>query len=128
MVVDSSVILSILLNDEHAVWCAAKLQQHAGGLKMSVVNVTEVLIILKDSQPKLFPALQQDVLAMPILYADVTFDDAKVAAAARVTFPLNLGDCYAYALAKRQGDSIISTDSDFRNLDIPTIVPTRSRE
>jgi uncharacterized protein with PIN domain len=101
MVVDSSVVLAVLLNDRHAVWAAQHLNKYLGELKMSVVNLTEVLIILRDRQPKLIDTLQQALNEMPIEFMPVVPSDAEIAARARHQYPLNLGDCFAYALAKR---------------------------
>ena len=41
----------------------------------------------------------------------------------RLIFPLNLGDCFAYALAVAQDSPILTLDADFRAVDRPVIRP-----
>ena len=48
-----------------------------------------------------------------------------MAAAARLRYPFNLGDCFAYALAKEQNEPLLTLDRDFRRADIPVILPPR---
>jgi ribonuclease VapC len=50
---------------------------------------------------------------------------AELAAAARLRYPLNLGDCFAYALAKAEGCPLLALDDDFRKTDIELIAPPR---
>lgn len=50
-------------------------------------------------------------------------EQARVAAEARLRFPLNLGDCFAYALAKVERQAILTLDSDFRCLDVAVVIP-----
>ena len=50
-----------------------------------------------------------------------------MAAEARLRYPLNLGDCFAYALAVEQGTSILTLDTDFRAVDRPVVMPPASR-
>ena len=59
MVVDTSVILAVYFDDPQAAWAAEQLTRHAGQLRMSTVNLTEVLIRLRDRQPTLASDLQQ---------------------------------------------------------------------
>lgn len=48
---------------------------------------------------------------------------ARIAARARLSFPLNLGDCFAYALASVEGAPILTTDADFRSVDVQVVLP-----
>ena len=43
---------------------------------------------------------------------------AEIAAAARLRYPLNLGDCFAYALAKDEDRRLLTLDRDFRRSDL----------
>ncbi len=51
---------------------------------------------------------------------------AGIAAHGRLRYPLNLGDCFAYALAKEEGLPLLTLDRDFRNCDIEVILPPTS--
>ena len=51
---------------------------------------------------------------------------AEIAASARLRYPLNLGDCFAYALAKDEACPLLTLDRDFRKTDLAVIMPRRS--
>ncbi len=78
MVVDTSILLSIFLGENHAEWAADKLEENRGQTVMSTVNLAETL---------------------------------------------NLGDCFAYALACAEGCGILTLDRDFRSVDVPVDLP-----
>ena len=44
-------------------------------------------------------------------------------AAARLRYPLNLGDCFAYALSAAENCPILTLDSDFQKCDRPILFP-----
>jgi uncharacterized protein with PIN domain len=50
-----------------------------------------------------------------------------LAAAARLKFPLNLGDCFAYALSAIENQPILTLDEDFRRCDRPLLIPPRTK-
>lgn len=123
MVVDASVILAILFAEPHAAWAAQRLGEHAGALRMSTVNLAEVLILVRDRQPMLFDELERRVLDSGIRFIPPDTEQARVAADARLRLPLNLGDCFAYALAVAEGCPILSLDADFARIDHPVVLP-----
>ena len=53
------------------------------------------------------------MLASGIRFVPPTIEDARHAAHARLHFPLNLGDCFAYALSVSQDAAILTLDDDF---------------
>lgn len=123
MVVDTSIILAIFFNERHATWAARMLEQHAGTLRMSTVNLAESLILIRDRQPLLADELEQRLLESGIRFIPPTAEHARVAAAARLRFPLNLGDCFAYALAAEQRCPLLTLDTHFRRVDLTVILP-----
>lgn len=126
MVVDTSALLALLFEEPHAAWVEEQLLLHAGELTMSTVNLTETLIRLHDQQPELYPDLAERVFKSGIRFVAPDTEQAKTAAAARLALPLNLGDCFAYALAVAEGGEILTTDSDFRSLDNAVLPPSPS--
>jgi len=126
VVVDTSVVLAILFNEPAAAWAADQLEAHAGELRMSTVNLTECLIRLRDRQPHLAPVLEEQLLESGIRFVAPDVGQAQIAAEARLRFPLNLGDCFAYALARAEGCSVLSMDEDFRKLDIAVVLPSHA--
>jgi ribonuclease VapC len=121
MVVDTSILLAILFNEKHGLWCAEQLQKHLGDLRMSTVNLTEVMILIKDRQPQHFKKLSEEVLSSSIRFVPPTTEHAMIAAEARHNYPLNLGDCFAYALAKQEGCAVLTLDADFKKTDVQVI-------
>ncbi len=90
---------------------------------MSTVNLAETLIRLQDQQPQLFPRLRDAVLASGIRFVAPDERQAEIAAAARHRFPINLGDCFAYALAVVEACPILTLDPDFARTDRPVLMP-----
>jgi len=123
MTVDSSVLLSILFAEPTASWAEEQLTVHAGRLVMSTVNLTEVLIRIRDRRPQHIDRLEAQLLNSGIDFVAPDVEQASLAAEARLRYPLNLGDCFAYALAKSRGLSLLTLDTDFRAVDIPVVSP-----
>ena len=123
MVVDSSVILAILFGEEHAAWAAERLGEHGGDLVMSTVNLTEVLVRLEDRRPDLGGDLEDRILGGGIRFVPPDVEQARIAARARLRFPLNLGDCFAYALARVERAPVLTIDADFRAVDVEVVLP-----
>ncbi len=124
MVVDTSVLLALLFDEPDAVWAGEQLNAHASDLRMSTVNLTETLIRLRDRQPQLADELEEDLFESGIRFVAPDVEQARIAARARLQYPLNLGDCFAYALAVREDCPILTLDRDFRRVDQPVVLPT----
>lgn len=123
MVVDTSVILAVYFNEPHGGWAAAQLNEHAAELRMSTVNLTEVLILVRDRQPHLYEELEERLFESGIRFVAPDVEQSRTAARARLQYPFNLGDCFAYALAVAESCPILTTDSDFRSVDVPVVYP-----
>ena len=123
MVVDTSVLLAIFLGETHAEWAVERLEQYRGQTVMSTVNLAETLIILRDRQHKHFDSLETRLLSGGVRFVAPDVRQSRIAAEARLKYPLNLGDCFAYALAREEGIGILTLDSDFRSVDVPVQLP-----
>lgn len=123
MVVDTSALLAVLFDEPEAAWAISQLNQHGSDLRMSTVNLTETLIILQDRQPQLFEELEARLYDTGIRFVPPDVAQAQIAADARHRYPLNLGDCFAYALAVAEGCPLLAKDRDFRKVDIRVISP-----
>ena len=123
MVIDTSLLLAIVFEEPHAEWAAALLEQHAADLRMSTVNLTEALIRIRDRQPHLYEEIETRVLSGGIRFIPPDVRQAQIAAEARLRLPLNLGDCFAYALAVVEDCPILAVDGDFRGIDHPVVMP-----
>jgi ribonuclease VapC len=99
------------------------MEEHEGSLVISTVNYAEVLILIQDRQPTLADLLTELIANRSIQRVPPSTTEAEIAAKARLRYPLNLGDCFAYALAKYREDALLTLDRDFRRLDIPVFSP-----
>jgi len=123
MVIDTSIILAIFFKEKYCDWAVNQMHVHAPELRMSTVNLAETLIRLEDRQPQLFHTLENKLLYQGIRYVSPDIEQSRIAAKARIKFPLNLGDCFAYALAHQEGCPILTLDKDFLVVDHDIVHP-----
>jgi len=90
---------------------------------MSTINYAEALIVSGERFPDRLGAVQEAIARSAIQLIPPSAVHAEIAAAARIRFPLNLGDCFAYALAKEQNCPLLTLDRDFRRCDIDVVLP-----
>ncbi len=118
MVVDTSAVLAIFFDEPLAPKIAEILNSNSDNLQMSTVNLTEVLILLLDRLPNDFPKLEEKIYKSSIEFIPPSIRQSQIAAHAHHRFPINLGDCFAYALAVDQGKPLLATDTDFLKTDV----------
>jgi ribonuclease VapC len=123
VVVDTSALLAILFNERHGAWAADQLQSAAEALLMSTVNYAELLILVADRQPALAGEIQELIEGSSIRLVAPGAEQAAIAAKARLRYPLNLGDCFAYALATAEECRLLTLDRDFRKTDLDVVLP-----
>jgi ribonuclease VapC len=92
---------------------------------MSSVNYAEVLILLQYKQRDHAALIREPIEQTSIRVVAATPQHAEIAAAARLKYPPNMGDCFAYALAKEEDCPLLTLDRDFRNTDITAVLPKR---
>jgi ribonuclease VapC len=92
---------------------------------MSTVNYVETLILVGDRFPRRVEEVRELLASSQIQIVSPTRQQAEIVARARLRFPLNLGDCFAYALAKQEDCPLLTLDRDFRNTDIKVVLPKR---
>lgn len=115
----------MVFKESTAQWCLAQMRSEQGAIVMSTVNYAEALIKIGDIKPTEADYLREEISLLPIEWIAPTSIQAEIAANARLKFPLNLGDCFAYALAKLRDDTLLTCDRDFRNTDISVLLPPR---
>ena len=122
--VDASAILAILLREPEAADFVARLKR--GGGRISPVNHWEVLVRAYGLGG------EPGVVEAQIVMRDLGVEVAAIGqAASRMAFeaftrfgkstgrgPLNLGDCFAYALAQAEGDGLLFKGDDFPRTDV----------
>jgi ribonuclease VapC len=123
VVVDTSILLAVFFNEASGPRALDQLQKHRQQLRMSTVNYAEVLILIYDRQPQLSDEIRERIEESSIRLVPPTAEQAEIAALARLRYPLNLGDCFAYALAKYEDCPLLTLDRDFRRTDVKVIIP-----
>ena len=123
MVIDTSAILALLFGEPQAEWVAGQLAAHRGELQMSTVNLTETLIRVRDRKQAAADDMEAKLLESGVRFVAPTVEQSRIAAEARLKLPLNLGDCFAYALAADCNDALLTLDSDFRATDCDLVSP-----
>ena len=125
MIVDASAVLAILLAEPEAESFIDKLNR-AAHCRMSVVNFFEAAIVIESRRSAEFVSeLEMIVERTPIDLAPVTVRQAELARDAWRRFGkgrrprgLNLGDCFAYALAADTGEPLLFKGDDFTRTDV----------
>ncbi len=126
MIVDTSAVLAVLFDETDADRFATSLYT-APNRSMSVVSFVEAAMVLESRQgAEVGARLDAFLVGVQIELAPVTLEQAELARDAwrrfgRAVHParLNLGDCFAYALAKDTGEPLLFKGNDFTLTDIP---------
>lgn len=126
MIVDASAILAILLDEPDGLALSEALLASDDRHAMSPVNYLEAAVKI-DSPPHRAKAEDLDPLLKvhDVSLAFVTPEQALIAREAYKRFGkgnhearLNLGDCFAYALAKARNEPLLFKGDDFRHTDV----------
>ena len=127
MIDDASAILAVLLREREA---DDFMRAFAGEqeLSMSPINYLEACVRLITRKED--PGKVDELMALSaIRLADVTAEQAKLARQAYERFgkgahpaKLNLGDCFAYALAKARGEPLLFKGEDFPQTDVEAAI------
>lgn len=116
MVVDACVLIAILFDEPHTAWAAHQLNLHANSLKMSTVNLTETLMVLRARSPKDFPKFESQVFNLGIQFISPSVEQSQRTAELRYLCKVNLGDCFALSLAEQEKVPVLTIDADFKKI------------
>jgi ribonuclease VapC len=124
MVVDTSVLIAILLQEEDAQIYADAIAR-AGTAALSAASYVELAIVSLSRGVRGRAELEATLADAGIEIIAVTLDQARIAVGAyerygkgRHAASLNLGDCFAYALAKSRGEPLLFKGGDFTLTDV----------
>lgn len=125
MVIDTSAILAVLLDESERPTFARLIQQDPKRL-VSVVTRVEAAIVIENRKGEAgLGALERFLAVTALETIAVTAEHGAIAAAAYSRFgkgrhpaALNLGDVFAYALAKATGEPLLFKGEDFARTDI----------
>jgi len=125
IVVDASAIVAIYLGEPERRGFVRRIKQAVAGAIMSPVNLWEALACAHAVNGDAGRLRMERLIArLGIQIAPIDAETARLAAEAFARFgkrtpaALNLGDCFAYALAKQRGAPLPYKGDDFARTDI----------
>jgi ribonuclease VapC len=129
MIVDTSALLAILLNEPDAAQIAEAMES-ADTLRISVASYLEAAIFVDRNGDEVRRALLDTFLQeFSIQLEPVTVEQARVARQAFLWFGkgrhpagLNFGDCFTYALAKVTREPLLFKGQDFARTDLTSAI------
>jgi ribonuclease VapC len=126
MIIDTSAIIAILRAEPEAAAYARAIEE-TPDRRMSAANFLEAAVIIDGSGDPIASRRFDDLIQeAQITIEPVTERQARIAREAYRDFgkrkkhpaSLNFGDCFAYALAKDKGESLLFKGGDFSYTDI----------
>jgi ribonuclease VapC len=126
MIVDTSAVIAILLNEPDAARYARAIEG-AGHRRISAVSYLEAAAAIDGSRDPIASRLFDELLReAQIAIEPVTAEQVKIAREAYRDFGrgsghpagLDLGDCFAYALAKTTGGPLLFKGDNFKHCDV----------
>ncbi len=126
MIVDASALVAILRDEPEAAACATALER-ADVRRISAVNYIEAAVVVDGSCDAIASRRFDELCrAANLVVEPVTAEHARLAREAYRDFgrgsghpaKLNLGDCFAYALAHARGEPLLFIGRDFTHTDI----------
>jgi ribonuclease VapC len=126
MIVDASALIAILRGEPEARVCAEAIE-NAAVRRISAVNFLEAAVVIDGSRDPVATRRFDDLVkAAEMVIEPVTEEQAHLARAAYRDYGkgsghparLNLGDCFAYALARAMGEPLLYKGEDFAHTDV----------
>ena len=126
MIVDTSALIAILRDEPEAHACATAIASSTN-CRLSAANFLEAALVIDASRdPVASRRFDELIKVAQIIIEPVTEDQARIARDAYRDFgkrsghaaKLNIGDCFAYALAKITGEPLLFKGDDFGHTDV----------
>jgi ribonuclease VapC len=126
VIIDTSVVIAILRDEPGALSFARKIEA-AADRRISAANFVEAAAVIDGSRDPVASRRLDDLFREARLVIEpVTAAQARIAREAYRDFgkgsghaaKLNFGDCFAYALAKANGEPLLFKGRDFAHTDI----------
>lgn len=125
MILDTSALLSILLQEPDAATYAESIKG-ASGLSMSAATLTEAMMVIAvrkggfgvTALQKLLREAKVRIVPVDECLATEAFDAWLRFGKGNHPAKLNFGDCFAYALATQCGEPLLFKGDDFSQTDV----------
>jgi len=131
VIIDTSALIAILRAEPDASEIAHAIEG-ARDRRISAVNWVETAVVIDTSRDPVASRRFDELVQTAELHVEpVTHDQARIAREAYRDFGkgsghkagLNFGDCFAYALAKSTGETLLFKGNEFGHTDIPPALP-----
>jgi ribonuclease VapC len=131
VIVDTSALIAILRAEPDASEMAHAIER-AQSRRISAANWLETAVVIDTSRDPVVSRRFDELVQTAELHVEpVTRDQARIARDAYRDFgkgsghkaALNFGDCFAYALAKSTGETLLFKGNDFGHTDITPALP-----
>lgn len=124
IVVDTSALIAIVLDEPSATWLERVLQAESGEILISAGTVAESLIVAAGRRALPDMELLLDGLDHKV----VPVDEAMAKRVGKGYHPagLNFGDCFAYALAVEKNCPLLFIGNDFSRTDVKSVLANQS--
>ena len=132
MIIDTSALIAILRAEDDASDMAHAIER-ARDRRISAANYLEAAVVIDGSRdPVASRRFDELVVAADLRVEPVTGEQAQIAREAYRDFGkgsghkagLNFGDCFAYALAKATGETLLYKGNDFTHTEITPALPS----
>jgi ribonuclease VapC len=133
MIVDSSALVAVLLNEEDGE-SLSRAMDDPELVRMSAASYLETSIVIDKYRDAVLSARLDDmILDAEIVIEPVTVDQARIAREAYRNFgkgsghraSLNFGDCFSYALTRVKREPILFKGDDFGHTDLRSALDAR---
>ncbi len=131
MILDSSALVAILFKEPEAERLAAMIRD-ADATAIAAPTLLETAIVaegrtrpgMAEKLDALIAAAGAEIVPFTALHAAIARDAWRRFGKGRHKAGLNLGDCFAYALAKERGQALLFKGDDFAATDIEPAIKT----
>lgn len=125
MIVDTSALIAILRDEPDASAFGIALTE-AGAVSMSAATLVELTLVAEgragqpmgDQVNRLLASARVEVVPFTAEHAALAADGWRRYGKGRHPAGLNLGDCFAYALAQSRGEPLLFKGTDFAQTDV----------
>lgn len=127
IVVDSSALIAIILDEPEADSCQAALEM-GGALAISAATLVESLIVadgrgLRQNLERLVGGIEMEIVDVSAARVMLVADAYRRWGKGFHPASLNFGDCFAYALAAERDWPLLHVGNDFSQTDIRSALP-----
>ena len=133
MIVDSSALVAVILNEEDCGWLSRAMDEPET-VRMSAASYLETSIVIDKYRDAVLSTLLDDtILDSEIVVEPLTVEQARIARQAYRDYGrgsghranLNFGDCFSYALARVKREPLLFKGDDFSHTDLRSALAKR---